>query len=496
MADPFTLSAGGRNPSFEAAGRGRRLSGFNPPRNHVNRAIQAAGDTILSRARWLYENDGICGNAVDEWAATAVAEGVKLRPRVKGHKAKVSALLDLFWRWAEEADADGVSDFYGMQERIAREVFLAGECFVRIRHARPGEMATVPFQLQILPAEMLDLSYEGPPENPDHYIRMGIEFDARGRRVAYHFWRWNPNDYQPPHISALYERVRVPADQVIHVYESRQGGQIRGVPRVARVLVKTFGLEVYDDAELDRKKTAALFTAFLTGRGEPPFHSGNDDDDEEIAPTFEPGAIVDLGEDRDVKFSTPAEVGGSYEPFQYRNILKICAGLGMPYAIVSGDVTRGNFSNVRTAIIQFRRRVRQWQYNVLAYQLNRVVWRTFVDLAVISEAITLPGFDKPDSGWLYCDSLMPRMEMIDPLKDVQAEKEELRAGLKSRTMALAERGYDREDVDDEIAVEREEAKTRGIKFDIEHAKGETPTEPDEEAIAERIRDEGGYREAA
>jgi lambda family phage portal protein len=454
-------------PPFEASGNGRRLRGFNPSKNHINVAIQKAGPTLLARARWLYENEGFCGNAVDEWASAAISDGIKPRPRIKD-KAKKRELLDLFWRWTEEADADGMSDFYGLQEKIAREVFIAGECFVRIRSRRPGDMWTVPFQLQMLQSEMLDTAYNATAAN-GNYIRAGIEFDSIGRRVAYHFWRWHPYDDRPPMAATMRDRVIVDAADVVHILEGRQGGQIRGVPRVARILVKVFGLEIYDDAELERKKTSALFTAFLVGRGEVPLDLEGEDqtDDGDPIASMEPGAIIDLGDERDIRFSSPTEVGGSYEPFQYRNLLKICAGLGMPYAIVTGDVTRGNFSNVRTSIIQFRRRVNQWQYNTIGFQLLRPVWKTFVERAYLSGLVELPGYDKDPSVYWAAEWLMPRSEWIDPERDVAAEKDAIKAGLKSRTQAVAERGYDREDLDDEIAEERAEAADRDLIFDTD-----------------------------
>ncbi len=463
-------------PAFEAGGNGRRLRGFNPSKNHINVAIQRTGPTLLARARWLYENEGFCGNAVDEWASAAISDGIKPRPRIKD-KEKKRELLDLFWRWTEEADADGMSDFYGMQEKIAREVFIAGEVFVRIRSRRPGDMWTVPFQLQMLQSEMLDASFNATATN-GNYIRAGIEFDSIGRRVAYHFWRWHPYDDRPPVAANMRERVRVDASDVVHVLEGRQGGQLRGVPRVARILVKVFGLEVYDDAELQRKQTSALFTGFLTGRGDPPLNLDSEDetDDGDPVASMEPGAIIDLGDDRDIKFSSPTEVGGSYEPFQYRNLLKICAGLGMPYAIVTGDVTRGNFSNVRTSIIQFRRRVNQWQYNTIGFQLLRVVWRQFVERAYMAGLIELPGYDKDPTPYWAAEWLMPRSEWIDPEKDVKAEKEAIKAGLKSRTQAVAERGYDREDLDDEIEEERREAESRGLVFDTDVSNTNPPSQ--------------------
>ncbi|MBZ9847218.1 phage portal protein [Mesorhizobium sp. CA14] len=472
VAHAFGVGGGGNN-SFEAAGHGRRLRGFNPSKNHVNVAIRAAGPTLVARARWLYENDGYAGNAVDEWTSQAVGDGIKPRPRFKGNKKAKAALLKLFLDWTDEADAEGNTDYFGLQEKVAREAYLTGECFVRLRNRRPGDMWTVPFQLQILPTEMLDMSFSAALPG-GNFIVAGIEFNAIGARVAYHFWRYHPTDERPPNSANARDRVRVPATEVFHVFDGRQGGQIRGVPRVARVLVKIFGLEVYDDAEIERKKTAALFTAFLIGRGENPMRLDEDEDEDETPIAgMEPGAIIDLGDDKDVRFSSPAEVGGSYEAFQYRTILKICAGLGVPYSYVTGDMTKGNFSNVRTDIIRFRRRVSQWQNNTLIFQLCRAVWVAFVERAVMAGLVELPGYDENPTEYWACDHLPPRQEWIDPAKDIAAEKEAVKAGFKSRTQVIAERGYDREDLDDEIEEERADAKARPLPlvFDTD---GTTP----------------------
>jgi len=473
MAGAFGIG-GNVNPSFEAAGHSRRLRGFSAPRRHINVAIAAAGDTLIARARWLYENNSYAGNACDEWASAAVGDGIKPRPKIKNKGVK-AALVDLFWRWTEEADADGMSDYYGLQEKAAREVFLCGEVFFRIRARRPGDMWTVPFQLQLLTSEMLDLAFSGTAPN-GNYIRCGIEFDKIGRRVAYHFWRFHPNDEVPMGQAGIRERVRVPASEVIHVIEGRQGGQIRGVPRVARVLIKIFKMDIYDDAELERKGTAALFAGFIKGRGDIPLNVDDDDDeidDAGIAP-MQPGALIDIGDDKDITFSQPADVGGSYEPFQYRNILAISAGTGVPYAYVSGDMTKGNFSNVRTDIVRFRRRTGQWANNTLIFQLCRVVWVQFVERAYMAGLVELPGYDEDPTPYWAAEHLPPRHEWIDPAKDVAAEKESVKAGFKSRTQVVAERGYDREDIDAEIAEEVADEKQRGLQFDVRDTAPKAP----------------------
>jgi len=477
---------GGRTPYFEAASRSSRLHSLNPSKEHINRAIGAAGETLTARSRWLYDNEPIYGSAVDEWVSAVVSDGIKPHPRIQGYKKQKSQLLNLWWQWVDEADFYGTQDFYGLQSLVAREVFMTGECFVRLRLCEPDDVS-VPLKLEIYPTEMLDVTYDAPAEIEGHYIRMGIEFNAQGQRVAYHFFRFHPHDERPQNVAGFdaRERVRLPAEQIIHIKESRQAGQLRGSPKITRSLVKLFQLEAYDDAELERKKTSALFSAFLVGRGDDFFGTGEKGEVPDI-PEIKPGAVVDLGDERDIRFSTPTEVGGSYEPFQYRNLLKICAGLNMPYAVVTGDVTRGNFSNVRTAIIQFRRHVKQWRANVMAFQLNRVIWSRFVEVAVMAGVIELPKFDENPTPWLQCESFAPPLEMIEPLKDIAAEKEEIRAGLKSRTMALNERGYDRDDIDAEIADECDDAASRGLVFDTDMAGNDDMTTP---PLSD---DEGGY----
>jgi len=491
MANAFKV-LGGANPHFEAASHSPRLRGIEPSKTHINRAIASAGETLTARSRWLYDNEPIYGSAVDEWVSAVVSDGIKPHPRIKGFKHEKNQLLGLWWAWVDEADYTGESDFYGLQETIAREVFMTGECFVRLRITPPDETSTVPLKLEIYPSEMLDVTYDALAEIQGNYIRMGIEFNGQGQRVAYHFFRYHPHDDRPHSMAGFdqRERVRIEAQNIIHIKENRQAGQLRGSPKITRSLVKLFQLEAYDDAELERKKTASMFSGFLIGRTENFFN--NNEDKDSYPPTIQPGAMVDLGDDKDIRFSTPAEVGGSYEPFQYRNLLKICAGLNMPYAVVTGDVTRGNFSNVRTAIIQFRRHVKQWRANVMAFQLNRVVWARFVEVAQISGAVDLPDFDNNPQSWLECESFAPPLEMIEPVKDIAAEKEEIRAGLKTRTMALNERGYDRDDIDAEIADERDQASARGLTFDTDIAANDSTAQPPIEEEYESNQDASSH----
>lgn len=445
---------------FDAGQHHRRLRGFQATRAHVNALIAASGPDITARARWLVRNNGYAVNAVESWAANTVGDGIKPISKL-ADAAQKEELQRLWLAWTDEADAEGLTDFYGLQRRAAREVFLAGEVFIRIRPRQVEDGLTVPLQLQMLPSEMLPLHETGVARN-GNAIRQGIEFDRIGRRVAYHFLRRHPGDSTDPGLSG--EIVRVPASEVIHVIDPVEGGQLRGVSKLAPAIVKLFLLDQYDDAELDRKKVAAMYAMFVTSPAPENPLAPLDDEEMPAGVEISPGQIVRLDPGEDVTVGQPADSGGTYEPFQYRTLLQISAALGIPYPYLANDMVKGNFSNSRLALIEFRRRVSAWQHSVMVYQLCRPVYARWLDLAVLSGALALPGYEAKRPRMLAADWLPTKWDWVDPLKDANAEIAQIEAGLKSRTQAIAERGYDAEQVDREIAAERERERALGLDF--------------------------------
>ncbi|MGI3212905.1 phage portal protein [Roseovarius tibetensis] len=445
---------------FDAGQHHRRLRGFRATRAHVNALVAASGPDITARARWLVRNNGYAVNAVESWAANTAGDGIKPISRISD-PARKEELQRLWLDWTDEADAEGLTDFYGLQRRAAREVFIAGEVFFRIRPRRSEDGLTVPLQLQMLPAEMLPLEKSAVAAN-GNVIRQGIEFDRIGRRVAYHFLRRHPGDSTEPGLAG--ELTRVPAAEVIHVIDPVEGGQLRGVSKLAPAIVKLFLLDQYDDAELDRKKVAAMYAMFVTSPAPENPLGPPEDEDSGAGLEISPGQIVRLDPGEDVTVGQPADSGATYEPFQYRTLLQISAALGIPYPYLANDMVKGNFSNSRLALIEFRRRVSAWQHSVMVYQLCRPVYARWMDAAVLSGALTLPDYEANRSRLVAADWLPTKWDWVDPLKDANAEIAQIEAGLKSRTQAISERGYDAEQVDREIAAEHARERELGLDF--------------------------------
>ncbi len=452
---------GGFPGGFEAGQSGRRLKHFQPARAHLNTLIAAAGADITARARWLVRNNGYAANAIESWAGNVVGSGIKPSSTISDPELKAQ-VLRLWLDWTDESDAEGFTDFYGQQRRAAREVFIAGEVFFRFRPRRATDGLVVPLQLQMIPYEMLPLNRnEAVPGG--NLIRQGIEFDAIGRRVAYHFLRRHPGDITDP--GTMGETVRVPASEVVHVIDPVDAGQLRGISRFAPGIVKLFLLDQYDDAELDRKKVAAMHALFITTPAPAEaFDVAESDEDGERTLDLQPGQITMLEPGEEVQTSAPADVGQTYEPFQYRTLLQVSAALGVPYAYLSNDMLKANYSNSRLALLEFRRRIEAYQHAVMVWQLCRRVWARWMDVAVLSGALDIPDYEENRRDYIACAWLPPKWDWVDPLKDARAEIEQIDAGLKSRSQALAERGYDAEQVDAEIAADKAREQELGLSF--------------------------------
>jgi len=67
------------------------------------------------------------------------------------------------------------------------------------------------------------------------------------------------------------QTVRVPADEIAHVFLALRPGQVRGVPELSTVLLRLKSLDNFDDAVLFRQEVSNLFAGFIT---KPPTEPG------------------------------------------------------------------------------------------------------------------------------------------------------------------------------------------------------------------------------
>ena len=449
-----------------SAGNNRQMYGFSPDTTDGSREIFAEGRILRARSRDLVRQDSHARAIVEGWQANLIGSGVV--PRSKHPDPAVrDRLHELFEEQAAYMDADGISDFYGQQAVWAAELVEGGEVFIRIRQRRNEDGLPLPFQLQTIPAEQVpewkqELGTNG-------YIRGGVEFDALGRRVAYHIYR----DHPASGLLNAADLRRVPATDgtmplVLHLFVPRRAAQVRGEPWLAPVISKLHDLHKYQAAKLQQAKAASYFLGSVVAPGGNPLDYPMAEDLEDAdtrvdSPIIEPCTILRLDPGEKLEFNeTPADP--NYAEFVKSNIKTIARGVGLTYAAVSGDTREANFSSMRADEMISRRKCKQIQQLVLRPVLNEI-WNVFLWFAVMAGKISASDYRRNKSLYERIEWRFPAFERIQPQQDVEAEIAEIRAGLKTREEAVAERGYDIEEIDRQNAQDQERCDELELTYD-------------------------------
>ena len=461
----------GASPVHEAAGRGRRSLAWMPGNPGAVAAMLATSAELRGKSRDLVRRNAWAQAGIEAFVANAVGTGIK--PQSLSGDERFKAEVQALWRdWVEEADAAGQTDFYGLQSLACRAMLEGGECLIRLRSRRLEDGLSVPLQLQLLEPEHLPISLNADLPS-GNVVRSGIEFDNMGRRVAYHLYRSHPEDGRLAPMSGQggIDTVRIDAKEIIHLFRVLRTGQVRGEPWLSRALVKLNELDQYDDAELVRKKTAAMFAGFVTRQNPEDNLMGEGTADSQgiSLAGLEPGTLQILEPGEDIKFSDPADVGGSYSEFLRTQFRAVAAAIGITYEQLTGDLSGVNYSSIRAGMLEFRRRCEMVQHGVLVHQMCRPVWAAWMKQAVLASALTAPGFVRggPDRRrqYLAVKWIPQGWQWVDPEKEFKAMLLAIRAGLISRSEAISAFGYDAEDVDREIAADNQRADDLGLIFD-------------------------------
>lgn len=114
---------------FEGAMAQRRLIAWKATQQNLNSLLSIGGDVLRARAREIVRNNPYASNAANSFVANAVGAGIKPSSLVADTQLK-DQIQQTWLRWTDDADADGLTDFYGLQALATRAMFEAGECFI------------------------------------------------------------------------------------------------------------------------------------------------------------------------------------------------------------------------------------------------------------------------------------------------------------------------------------------------------------------------------
>jgi len=434
---------------YDAASRTTRTSNWLTPATDATSAI-VNPSVIRNRARDLVRNNPWANKGLSVIVNNTVSYGIRAQWQSKS-KQTTKRTQDLWKAWAEstQCDAQGMHNFYGIQQIVMRAVVESGECLVRLRSRLASDGLSVPFQLQVLEADFLYTFADGPLANGG-YVQHGIEYDVIGRRVAYLIYKSHPGSTGRFYGGFSSGYSRVPANEVIHVFRPDRPGQERGVSWFAPVMIRLRELDIYEDAYLNRQKLANLFAAFIY-TDEP----GETEDEFSDVSELTPGSMYTLRPNRRIEFSNPPKAD-DYGPYTLANLRAIAAGLGITYEALTGDLSQVNFSSARMGWQEFGRSIDSWLWQLLIPQLCDGVAGWFAAIAQITD--------------VTAEWTPPKRMMVDPVREIPAIKDAIRAGLMTQSEAVREQGYDPEQLFTEMASDNALLDKLGLVLDSDPRK--------------------------
>ncbi len=358
------------------------------------------------------------------------------------------------------------------QRFVVQNLARDGEVLVRkIRGYRNAHG----FALQFLEADYLDEEKNEVYQNGNS-IRMGVEVDDYGKPVAYHLLTEHPGDYEFMKSSRTRKHVRVPADEIIHIFIPTRTNQTRGEPFMASAIAALKMLHGYREAELVAARVAAAKMGFITTPGGDEYIGDGDDNGSPLM-NSEPGSFEQLAPGQSIQMFDPQHPTSAFSDFEKSILRGIASGLGVSYTSLANDLEGTSYSSIRQGALEDRDHYRLLQNFLITHFVDPVI-REWMAMSITSGAISIPmrRYDK------FADALVFRargFQWVDPKKEIEANILGLQNGLLSMQDIANHYGRDVQDVFEQIQREKELAKQMGIKVSFEpFGADKNPVEPE------------------
>jgi lambda family phage portal protein len=462
--------------------------------------------TLRARSRDLARNAPLAGGAINTLVTNAVGDGLRPQPRVDvDYLAQVYGVTEAdadsferqavrLWRYHSDGqffDVAGIDTHEALQAKALRAVIESGDVFAlrRFKPRRPN--ALFGYCAQLVEADLCS--------NPDAEIERegfagGIESDADGTPIAYHFASRYPFDLAT-FAPITWKRVRVfgaqsGERQVRHLAWRRRIRQSRGVPYLALVIEPLKQLDRYGEAELMAAVIASMFTVFLRQTAGDLFPELSTEENARLAPQtvgqnlpvprklrLGSGLFIELKEGEEVQFAEPKRPNDAYDTFVQAKLREIGVALEIPFELLIKHFT-ASYSAARASRLEF------WKFvtpvrGFVAQGFCQPDYEALVTEAVALGYLDAPGFFEDPlarQAWCGCWWVGPAPGQIDEESEINAAEKRINIGLSTReaeTAALTGGSWER----NHRQLQKEQQMRREAGLDVEPVAERIRTEP-------------------
>jgi len=449
------VKRGRARAEYDGATLGRRAAGWRRNRLDANSELTPATRAALNGvARDLDRNNPWAHSGANKIAEHMVGTGITFQILRNGKIDKALSEIARAHFDTTSCDSGGRLNLYGLQLQAARTIVVSGAVLLRRRWRRKSDRLPLPFQLQLLEPDYIDPTKHGPTAaGKGGFAVHGIEFDAIGKRTGY----WLYNDHPGSARSADRSATFVQAADVAHVFRADRPEQEHGATWFAPVILRLKDFADYEDAQLNRQKIAASFAGFVKDDGTGQLPGVEEDEERPELDYIEPGTLTLLSPGQDVTFANPPSIDG-YMDFSRVSQRAVSAGLGVPYELLTGDISQVSFISGRFGRLTFNRALATWQWNMFIPQFCHAVERWML------EALAILGHDLTG---VTVQHTPPKHEMLNPAEEVKANRDAVRSGQKTPSQVVRENGDDPDTFFEEMKADFDRLDRLGLILDID-----------------------------
>ena len=510
-----------REMSFGGAVEGaerlkRETVNWNPSRVSPDRAINTIRTEADARSRDMMMNDGYTQGVVRLQKDSIIGGVFRLNAKpdyrtiygkdtaaAAEYGEELAAIAESRFNLAAESedcwfDAAGMNTFTGLLRLQVGAYLYTGDCFETVEWQDSDTQRPFKTNFQLVAPQRVN--------NPDGRddeagLRRGIEIDGRGRPKAFWVQDGYTNDFYAGEYGTRWKRVpeRKPwgRRQVLFMRDTSLIDQTRGMSEMVAALAHMRMTKKFSEITLQRAVVDATYAAAIEselpnpeivaamGGGQDGWTSAigsymgmlqeylggseNIQIDGVQMPHLFPGTKLNLQ-----GVSAPAGVGSDFEASQMR---RIAATLGVSYAELTRDFTKGSYSSAK-AEVALAERTATVKKKVCAERLATQRYQLWFEEEMAAGNLPLPpGKNRTDfyrpmmkDAYTRCSWIGTGRGQIDELKETQAAMLRIKAGLSTFEEECAKLGRDYREVFAQRAKEDKHQKKLGLTFTLDATK--------------------------
>jgi len=453
--------------AFEGGKDSRLLKDFPGMYGSINAEIYESHRALVGRSRQMAADNPFIKRFLALCKVNIVGDhGIRVQSRLRApdntFDKEKNKLVEKHWRrWSgmKNCTVSCNLTFLDVQRLVVESVKRDGEVLVHLVRGFDNEYG---FALEVLDADYLDLQYDRPPDMDGNYIRSSVEFNQWNAPVAYHLLTQHPGENVYMSTDRRYRR-RIPANDMLHIFDTIRAGQVRGIPATHAALIASKHLHEYIRSTLVAARVIASKFAVITTPASDGY-KGTTSVDGNVKDQAEAGMIWRLNQGQSMEVFDPKQPSGEFDPFTRVLIQELAVALNVSYASLSEDLSRANFGSQRTSLTG-ERDIWKLDHRFFSSHLICPVFQAMIPMGMMFNAemqsslnfIDLDGLRDvvyQGRGWTW----------IDPAKDAQANMRQVQLGSLTYEQLFALEGKDLQEQFDQIEFEKKIIEEKELKI--------------------------------